>query len=348
MFHSIKTLTTHFAAIAILLLAPPAVMAKEAKPARVGFLLAGSPAAHESHRRRLGVLLIGTQKSHAAQTQTYAHWLEELGWKTTVNLDVDYRWATGNQELLRDQAVQIANLSPDLILVQSTAGLRAMRQAAPSIPIVFVMVGDPVGSGFVDSLARPGGSITGFTNFEPSMGGKWLEVLKEIAPPISTVTVLLHPDQKTHVNYWKSAEAAARVFRVRLTKAEVRSADDIEQAFEKLPAGKEQGLMVLPHLVTASNRKLIIELAKRHRIPAVYAVRFFAKDGGLISYGVDSQDLFHRAFSYVDRIFRGTSPGDLPVQTPFKFKMIINLKSAKAIGLDVPPTLLFRADEVIE
>ncbi len=319
----------------------------------IGFAVASWPSVSraqqtQSHRRRLGVLLIGTQKGRTAQTQAYARWLEELGWKTTVNLDLDYRWAIGNLEHLRDQAAYIANLSPDVILVQSNPGLQAMRQAAPSIPIVFVMVADPVGSGFVNSLARPGGSITGFANFEPSMGGKWLGVLKEFAPSISTVAVLLHSDTQAHVNFWNSAEAASRVLGVRLTKAEVRSADDIEQAFEKLPAGKEQGLMVFPHLITASNRKLIIKLAERHRIPAVYAVRFFAKDGGLISYGVDSQELFRRAFSYVDRIFRGASPGDLPVQTPNKFEMIINLKSAKAIGLDVPPTLLLRADEVIE
>ena len=308
-----------------------------------------APAAQtQSRRRRLGVLLIGTQKSRAAQTEAYARWLEGLGWKANVNLDLEYRWATGNKERLRNQAADLASLSPDVILVQSTAGLLAMRQAAPSIPIVFVMVGDPVGSGFVDSLARPGGSITGFTNFEPSMGEKWLEVLKEVAPSISTVAVLLHSDTQAHVKLWNSAEAASRVLGVRLTKAEVRSVDDIEQAFEKLPARKEQGLMVFPHLITASNRKLIIKLAERHRIPAVYAVRFFAKDGGLISYGVDSQELFRRAFSYVDRIFRGASPGDLPVQTPNKLELIINLKSAKAIGLNVPPTLLLRATEVIE
>ena len=306
----------------------------------------------QSRRRRLGVLLIGTQENRTAQTEAYARWLEDLGWKTTDNLDLEYRWATGNKEHLRDQATDIASLSPDVILVQSTAGLsamrQAMRQAAPSVPIVFVMVGDPVGSGFVNSLARPGGTITGFTNFEPSMGGKWLEVLKEVAPSTETVAVLAHPDQPTHVNYWNLAEAASRFIGVRLTKMDVRDADDIERIFERLPAGLEQGLMVLPHLITASNRKLIIKLAERHRNPAVYGVRFFAKAGGLISYGVDSQDLFRRAFSYVDRIFRGASPKDLPVQAPIKFELAINLKSAKAIGLDVPPMLLARADELIE
>jgi ABC-type uncharacterized transport system substrate-binding protein len=310
-------------------------LAAQAQPAR-------------ARRRRLYVLLIGSPESRAVQTAAYTRWLEEVGWKSTVNLDLDYRWAAGDEQRLREQAADIARQSPDAILVESSAGLSAMRQAAPSVPIVFVMVGDPVGSGFVNSLAHPGGTITGFTNFEPSMGGKWLEVLKEVAPYITTVSVLLHPDQSSHVNYWNSVEAASRIMGIPATKIEMRSASDIERAFEKLPTGSEQGLIVFPHLITASNRKSIIELAGRHRIPAVYGVRFFAKDGGLISYGVDSQDLFRRAFGYVDRILRGESPRDLPVQAPIKFELAINLKSAKAIGLNVPPMLLARADEVIE
>jgi putative tryptophan/tyrosine transport system substrate-binding protein len=299
-------------------------------------------------QRRLGVLLTRPQASRTAEGSTYARWLEDVGWKATANLDLEIRWATGNEDDLRDQVADIASLSPDVILVESAAGLSAMRQAAPSIPIVFIMVGDPVGSGFVKSLAHPGGSITGFTNFEPSMGGKWLEVLKEIAPSTAIVAVLLHPDNPLHVKYWNSAEAASQVVGVRLRKMEVRGADDIERAFARLPTDSEQGLIVFPHFVTVSHRKSIIGLAGRHRIPAVYGVRFFATDGGLISYGVDSQDLLRRAFGYVDRIFRGASPSDLPVQARIKFDLAINLKSAKAIGLDVPPALLARADEVIE
>jgi putative tryptophan/tyrosine transport system substrate-binding protein len=299
-------------------------------------------------RRRLGMLLTSPQESRTAETAAYARWLEEVGWKATANLDLEIRWATGNEDHLRDQVAEIASLSPDAILVESAAGLSAMRRAAPSVPIVFIMVGDPVGSGFVNSLANPGGSITGFTNFEPSMGGKWLEVLKEIAPTTAIVAVLLHPDNPLHSRYWNSAEAASRVIGVRLMKMEVRGADDIERAFERLPTGSEQGLIVFPHFITVSHRKSIIGLAGRHRIPAVYGVRFFTTDGGLISYGVDSQDLLRRAFSYVDRIFRGASPRDLPVQAPIKFDLAVNLKSAKAIGLDVPGPLLARADEVIE
>lgn len=299
-------------------------------------------------RRRLGLLLIGTPETRTVQTAAYARWLEQTGWKAGVNLDLEYRWAAGDQEHLRQQAADIARLAPDVILVESAAGLAAVRQMAPSVPIVFVMVGDPVGSGFVNSLARPGGTITGFTNFEPSMGGKWLEVLKEAAPSIKTVAVLLHPDQSSHANYWKSAEAASRVIGVPLTKMEMHSAEDIGRALEKLPTGLEQGSIVLPHLITASYRKSIIDFAARHRIPAVYGVRFFAKDGGLISYGVDSQDLFRGAFGYIDRILKGEKPTDLPVQAPTKFELVVNLKTAKALGLTIAPTLLARADEVIE
>ena len=302
----------------------------------------------QARRRRLGLLLIGTPESRSAQTAAYVRWLEQTGWKTGVNLDLEYRWAAGDQEHLRQQAADVANLSPDVILVESAAGLAAIRQVAPSIPIVFVMVGDPVGSGFVNSLAHPGGTITGFTNFEPSMGGKWLEVLKEAAPSVSTVAVLLDPRQSSHGNYWSSAEAASRILGVPLTKMEMRNAEDIERALERLPTGLEQGLMVLPHLITATNRKSIIDFAARYRVAAVYGVRFFAKDGGLISYGVDSQDLFRGAFGYIDRILKGEKPMDLPVQAPTKFELVINLKTAKQAGLTIPSTLLARADEVIE
>ena len=299
-------------------------------------------------RRRLGLLLIGTPESRAAQTAAYARWLGEIGWKVDVNLDLEYRWATDNPQHLREQATAIARLSPDVILVESAPGLAAVRQAAPTIPIVFVMVGDPVAGGFVNSIAHPGGTITGFTSFEPAMGGKWLEVLKDIAPLVTTVAVLMHPDQPSHLNYWETAMAASRVIGVRLTKSEFRAAGDIVRAIDDLPAGPQQGLMVLPHLITASSRKTIIELVNKHRVPAVYGVRFFVKDGGLISYGVDLQDLFRRAFGYVDRIFHGARPSDLPVQAPVKFELIINLKTAKTIGLAVPPSVLARADEVLE
>jgi ABC-type uncharacterized transport system substrate-binding protein len=318
----------------------------------LGVALAGRPplafAQSQSCRRRLGVLLIGTPESRAAQMMDYARWLDELGWKKAINLDLEYRWASGNPQDLRKLAAELLAYAPDVLLVESTPAVAAMRQVAPSVPIVFVMVADPVGVGFVNSFAHPGGTITGFTNFEPSMGGKWLEVLKEVAPATATVAVLMHPEQPSHANYWRSAETAARVLGVSLTRLELRSADDITPAFSRLPTGAGGGLMVLPHLIAASNRKLIIELAARQRVPAVYGVRFFAKDGGLVSYGVDSQDLFRRAFGYVDRIFRGDKPSELPVQAPVKFELVINLKTAKALGTDVPALLLARADEVIE
>jgi putative ABC transport system substrate-binding protein len=294
------------------------------------------------------LLLIGTPESRAEQTKAYSAWLEQTGWKQGVNLDLEYRWASGDQQHLRQQASDLANLSADLILVESAAALSAVRQAAPSASVVFVMVGDPVGTGFVNSLAHPGGTITGFTNFEPSMGGKWLEILREVAPSITKVAVLMHPEQSSHVNYWNSAQAASRVLGLPLAKLEMRNAEDIGTALQSLKQVPQQGLMVLPHLITASNRKSIIAWSAERRIPAVYGVRFFAKDGGLISYGVDSQDLFRRAFGYVDRIFKGEKPADLPVQAPNKFELVINLKTAKALGITVPPTLLARADEVFE
>jgi putative ABC transport system substrate-binding protein len=302
----------------------------------------------QSRRRRLGILLIGTPESRAAQMVDYARWLDELGWKKSTNLDLEYRWASSNPQDLRMQAAELAAFTPDAILVEGTATVAAMRQAAPSVPIVFVMVGDPIASGFVNSFAHPGGTITGFTNFEASMGGKWLEVLKEAAPATATVAVLMQPDQVSHQNYWQSAEAAARVLGVGLTKLELRTADDIARGFATLPAAAGQGLTVLPHLITASHRTSIIQLAARQRVPAVYGVRFFAKDGGLISYGVNSQDLFRRGFGYVDRILRGEKPSDLPVQAPVKFELVINLTTAKTLGLTVPDKLLALADEVIE
>ena len=249
--------------------------------AAVTWPLAAWAQPERSRQRRLGMLLTSPQDSRNAETAAYGRWLEEVGWKPTANLDLEIRWTTGNEEHLRDQVADIASLSPDVILVESASALSAMRQAAPSIPIVFIMVGDPVGSGFVQSLSHPGGSITGFTNFEPSMGGKWLEVLKEIAPSTAIAAVLVHPDNPLHVKYWNSAEAASQVVGVSLRKMEVRGADDIERAFARLPTDSDHGLIVFPHFVTVSHRKSIIGLAGKHRIPAVYGVRFFATDGGL-------------------------------------------------------------------
>jgi putative ABC transport system substrate-binding protein len=310
-------------------------------------MAARGASARSSRRRRLGVLLVGTPESRAAQLADYARWLEELGW-TSANLDLEYRWVSGNPQDLRREAAELAGHSPDVIMAQSNNAVAMMRQVAPSIPTVFVMVADPVGNGFVNSFARPGGTVTGFSNFDASMGGKWLEVLKEMVPAITTVGVLTTRGQAMHEKLWHSVEAAAPVLNVRLQRLELRSADDIPRAFAALPSAGGAGMIVLPHLVTASNRKAIIELAARQRVPAVYGVRFYANDGGLISYGVDSQDLFRRGFGYVDRILRGAKPSDLPVQAPVKFELVINLKTATALGIKVPPMLLARADDVIE
>jgi putative ABC transport system substrate-binding protein len=216
------------------------------------------------------------------------------------------------------------------------------------IPIIFTQISDPVGSGFVPSLAHPGGNITGFTPAEFSMYGKALEVLKEAAPHVTRVAVIQNPEQKPQSGMWQAVEAAAPTLRVQLTRAGVRNAAEIERAIDRFAREPNSGLIVLPSPVTEGNRKLIIAMAIRHRLPAVYAFPFFAREGGLISYGVDLPDQYRQAASYADRILRGEKPADLPVQQPTKFALVVNLKTAKTLGLEIPPALLARADEVIE
>ena len=230
----------------------------------------------------------------------------------------------------------------------STPVVAALRQGTP-VPIVFVQVTDPIGQGFVVSLARPGGNITGFTNFEPAMGSKWLEMLKEIAPGLARVALMFNPDTAPFVRmFWQPVEDAAPSFDVKPIQAPVRDAGEIEHAIEAFARDANGGLMVLPDISTANHRDLIIALAARHRLPAVYPYRYFAANGGLISYGSDVADVYRRAASYVDRILKGEKPSALPVQAPAKYELVINLKTAKTLGLDVPPTLLAPADEVIE
>ena len=239
-------------------------------------------------------------------------------------------------------------LNPDVILVSTALALQPLLQETRSIPIVVVQITDPVGSGFVASLGRPGGNITGFTVAEFSMFGKLLEVLKDVAPHVTRVAVVLNPDQAPQLGMWRAIEAAAPAFKVQLTAAGVRDVAELERAIDQFAREPNAGLIVLPSPVTEGNRKLIIALAARHRLPAAYAFRHFVADGGLISYGVDLADQYRQAASYVDRILRGEKPAELPVQQPTKFELVINLKTAKALGLDVPLTLLARADEVIE
>jgi putative ABC transport system substrate-binding protein len=274
--------------------------------------------------------------------------LGELGWTDGRNVVVEVRWANSNLELMRSYGTELAGHSPDVFLVQSNPALAALRPLAGNTPIVFVHVADPVGSGFVASLARPGGNITGFTNFEPSMGAKWLQTLKQVAPDVTHAAALFHPETPANVAFWREAEAAAQKVGINVVAAGVHDASEVERAITAVAAQSNGGLVVYPHTVTAVHLGLIIELAGNYRLPAVYPFRYHAEAGGLLSYGVDSLDLVPRAADYVDRIMRGANPSELPVQAPTKFELVINLKTAKALGLTMPPSVLARADEVIE
>jgi putative ABC transport system substrate-binding protein len=321
-------------------------------------LLGGSAAAawplaahaQQSNRLRVvGVLLAMAPDDPEAQLRVKAFeaGLRELGWTEGRNLRLEYRWAAGDAALLRKQATELVGLAPDLILATSTPVLAALRQENP-LPIVFVQVTDPIGSGFVPNLARPGGSLTGFTSFEFTIGSKWLEALKHAAPAVTRVALIFNPDTAPFAHmFWQPVEDAAPSFDVEPMQAPVRDVGEIERTVAAF-ARQNGGLMVLPDVSTTNHRDLIIALAARHRLPAVYPYRYFATSGGLMSYGSDLADVYRRAASYVDRILKGAVPGDLPVQAPAKFEFVINLKTANALGLTVPPLWLGRADEVIE
>ena len=300
--------------------------------------------------RRIGVLSPFAESDPEVQANVTAfrQSLQKLGWTEGRNLRIDYRWGSADAERIRAQAIELVGLKPDVILVSTALALQPLQRETRSIPIVFTQITDPVGSGFVASLANPGGNITGFTPAEFSMFGKQLEVLKEAAPQVTRVAVMLNPDQKPQAGMWRAIEAAAPSFGVRLTAAGVRNSGEIERAVDSFAREPNGGLIVLPNPVNEGNRKLIITLAARHRLPAVYAFPFFVRDGGLISYGVDLVDQYRQAAAYVDRIFKGEKPAELPIQQPTKFELVINLKTAKALGLDLPWFLQQRADEVIE
>jgi ABC-type uncharacterized transport system substrate-binding protein len=297
--------------------------------------------------RRVGVLL-GTTASGPEPVPAFVQGLRDLGWTDGRNVRLEYRAIAGDIGRLRTYATELVNHAPDVILVQSNPGLEALQQATRSIPIVFVQVADPVGSGFIASLARPGGNTTGFTNFEPSMGSKWLELLREISPEITHCLVLMHPETAANVSMSRAAEAAAVTTGTKLAVAGVHNATEIELAITKYVGEPNGGLIAIPHTVTVVNQGPIIDLAARNRLPTIFAFRYSTVAGALMSYGVDADDLYRRAASYVDRILKGTKPSDLPVQAPTKFELAINLKTARALGIGVPATLLARADEVIE
>jgi putative ABC transport system substrate-binding protein len=299
---------------------------------------------------RLGMLLAfaGSDPSLQARMASFRQRLGQLGWTEGRNVHIETRFAGADIERLNTYAREIVALAPDLIFAHSNPALAALRRIDKTIPTVFVQVADPVGSGFVDSLARPGGITTGFTNFEPATGGKWVELLKEIAPGVTRAAVLMHMETAANVAMFKGAVAAGASFGVQVTSAGVIDAAGIEQAIVAHARDPGGGLIVLPHVVTAGHRELIARLALEHRLPSVGAFSFMAQSGGLASYGVDVVDLFGRSAVYVDRMLRGEKAANLPVQAPDKFELVVNLRTAKALGLNMPPTLLGRADEVIE
>jgi ABC-type uncharacterized transport system substrate-binding protein len=301
--------------------------------------------------RQVGVLIgVAGDAETKAWVATFHKRLNELGWKVGSNLQIEERWTAGDPEQNRVFASELLAMKPDAIFAFSSVAVAALRQESRTVPIVFTAISDPVGSGFVESLARPGGNATGFTNFVPTMAAKWLEVLKEIAPQVQRAVLLFNPQTAPYVAqyYQRPFEAAAPSFGVQATAAVVHQTGEIEAAIADMAREPGGGLVVPPDNFSYVHRELIFALAARHRLPAVYPFRFMAREGGLISYGVDLGETFPRAAEYIDRILKGTKPADLPVQAPTKFELAINLKTASTLGLTVPPTLLARADEVIE
>jgi ABC-type uncharacterized transport system substrate-binding protein len=306
--------------------------------------------AQQSERmRRVGVLvnIVADIQDQHGRLAVFQQALQQLGWTDGHNLQIDYRLAEGDTERLRSQAAELIALTPDVILAVGSPSLAEVQRATRTIPIVFVTVSDPVGAGFVDSLARPLGNITGFAQFEYSLSGKWLELLKEIAPGVTRAAVIRNPAIASGIGQFAAIQAAAPSLGMELRPVDVREAREIERAITAFARSTNGGL-ILTSAGGSVQRDLIVALAARHRLPAVYPFRFYVAAGGLISYGPDFLDQYRRAAGYIDRILKGEKPADLPVQAPTKYELVINLKTAKALGLDVPPMLLARADEVIE
>ena len=301
--------------------------------------------AHSPHRRADGRCRDGVDTGLAR-----AFWrrLDELGWRESRNLVTQVQWWNDQPEQIRVWATELIARSPDVAVTYTNLALAVLKPIAGSVPIVFVGVGDPVGGGFVSNLARPGGNITGFASYESSMGGKWLEVLKETAPHITRALAIMHPETLAHQAMWQSIEEAAPRLAIETTAGRVHNAAEIEHVIASFAQKPDGGLVVLPHALTVFNASAIIALAQRYRMPDVHALAEAVAVGGLISYGINWNDQFRRAAEYVDRILKGTKPADLPVEQPTKFELVINLKTAKAIGLEIPPALLARSDEVIE
>ena len=301
--------------------------------------------------RRIGVLFgsAADDPEHQARFAAFLQGLAQLGWADGRNMRIDTRWATTNPDEIRRQAAELVALAPDVILAATgTATVAPLLQATRIVPIVFALIIDPVGAGFVASLAQPGGNATGFTLFEYGMSGKWLELLKEVAPGVTRAAVLRDPAIASGIGQFATAQAVAPSLGLELSPVDVRDAREIERAVTAFARSGNGGLVVTASALATRYRELIITLAARHNLPAIYSGRWFVADGGLLSYGPDYIDQFRRAAGYVDRILKGEKPADMPVQAPTKYELVINLKTAKALGVDVPANLLARAAEVIE
>jgi putative tryptophan/tyrosine transport system substrate-binding protein len=300
--------------------------------------------------RRIGVLmnLAADDPQSTARVTALAQGLQELGWTVGRNLQIDTRWAAADADLFRRYANELVAAAPDVVLASTSLAVAPFQQVSRTVPIVFVSVIDPVGGGYVASLARPGGNATGFLLYEYSISGKWLELLKQIAPRMTRAAVLRDPATTAGIGQFAAIQTVASLFGVELSPVDVRDVAEIERGVVAIARESNGGLIVTGSPAQGVHRKLILTLAARHQLPAVYPWRYMAADGGLISYGPDITDQYRRAASYIDRILKGEKPADLPVQAPTKYELVINLKTAKALGLEVPPTLLARADEVIE
>jgi putative tryptophan/tyrosine transport system substrate-binding protein len=300
--------------------------------------------------RRIGVLTVYSQTDREGQARNAAflETLQRLGWTDGRNVRIEYRWSAGDTDRAKAAAAELVRSTPDVIVVAGPTALPEVQRLTSTIPIIFTQVSDPVDSGFVTSLARPGGNTSGFHNFEPTVGGKWLGLLKEAAPNMRRVIVLFQSDAVPNLAFLRAAETVAPSLEVQVTAVDVHGGVEFGGAIATFASEPDGGLMVLPNPYTVANRGAMILLAARHRLPAVYAFRYFAAEGGLMSYGPDQVEQWRGAATYIDRILRGEKPGNLPIQAPTRYELVINMKAAKVIGLTIPPAFPLRADEVIE